>query len=142
MPTPDSTAVLKALSEALVRHYTEAIGRSDFHTAYTLTASGLRAWMSLKRFVTAHDQAARAYGGQALEYHINSFQFIFADEAARKKSKAAEGWPKSTPKEERRSCLIGFWIRDRPAQTGCWGGFLISEEDSEYRIANFTFYTQ
>ena len=138
----DHVRLIFERSVGLVRLYTDAIGRGDFHSAYTLTASGLRAWMSLKRFVTAHEQATRRYGGPALEFHIKNFQFVLADEGARKKSKADEGWAKSTPKEERRSCLIGFWVRDRSAQTGCWGGFLLSEENGEYRIAKFTFYTQ
>jgi hypothetical protein len=124
----------------LIQRYSRLIGRGDFESAYLLTAAGLRGWMSLKRFVTEHEQAARTYGGPALEYLIHKFQFVYSDDAARRKSTADEGWPKATPKQERRSCVTGFWIRDRDAQTGCAGGFLISEERHEYRIAKFTFY--
>src|SRR2546425_4659245 len=49
--SPDQVRVIFERSVALVPHYSEAIGRRDFQTAYTLTASGLRAWMSLKRFI-------------------------------------------------------------------------------------------
>jgi len=129
-------------SIALVRRYSKAIGSGEFESAYTLTDSGLRAWMSYKRFVGDHERAARRYGGPALEFHIDRFQFLYSDASARMKSKADEGWPKATPKERRRSCVTGFWIRDRAAQTGCCGGFLISEEYDEYRIASFTFYSQ
>jgi len=129
-------------SIALVRRYSNAIGSGEFESAYTLTDSGLRAWMSYKRFVSDHERAAHEYNGPALEFHIDRFQFVYSDAAARTKSKADEGWPKTTPKERRRSCVTGFWIRDRAAQTGCWGGFLISEEHDEYQIASFTFYSQ
>jgi hypothetical protein len=124
----------------LVQRYSACMGRGDFDAAYQLTAAGLRAWMSPKRFVTEHEQAARTYGGLPLDYLIDRFQFIYSDDAARRKSTADEGWPKTTPKEERRSCVTGFWICNRAAQTGCAGGFLISEEQGEYRIAKFTFY--
>jgi len=126
----------------LLRRYTSAIAKGDFDAAYAMTAGGLQAWMTKKRFVTEHEQAAKRYGGPAVEYRVDNFQFVYADDSARQKSKSDEGWPKSTPKEERRSCVIGFWIRDRKAETGCWGGFLFSEENGEYRIAKFTFYTQ
>jgi hypothetical protein len=129
-------------SIALVRRYSKHVGSGELEAAYRLTDSGLRVWMSYGRFVGAHERAAREYGGPALEFRIDRFQFVYVDAAARAKSKAGEGWPKTTPKERRRSCVTGFWIRDRAAQTGCWGGFLISEEHDEYQIASFTFYSQ
>ncbi len=123
-----------------IQRYSSCIGRGNFDAAYQLTAAGLRAWMNPKRFVTEHEQAAKTYGGLPLDYLIYRFVFVYSDDAARKKSTADEGWPKKTPKEERRSCVTGFWICDRAARTGCAGGFLISEEHDEYRIAKFTFY--
>jgi hypothetical protein len=126
----------------LVQRYSRLVGDGDFDAAYRLTASGLQAGMSKERFMAQHEQAAKRYHGPALDYLIDRFQFIYADEVARQKSKADEGWPKATPKEERCSCVTGFWIRDRSNRTGCDGGFLISEERAEYRIAHFTFYTQ
>lgn len=124
----------------VIQRYSACIGRGDFDSAYQLTAAGLRAWMNPKRFVTEHEQAAKTYGGLPQDYLIYRFQFVYSDDAARRKSTADEGWPKTTPKEERRSCVTGFWICNRAAQTGCAGGFLISEEQDEYRIAKFTFY--
>ena len=124
----------------LIQRYSGLIGRGDFESAYRLTAAGLRAWMSLKRFANEHERAAKIYRGPALDYLIYKFQFIYSDAAAQRKSTTDEGWPKKTLKEERRSCVTGFWIRDRAAQTGCAGGFLISEERDGYRIAKFTFY--
>ena len=124
----------------VIQRYSACIGRGDFNAAYQLTAAGLRAWMNSKRFVTEHEQAAKTYGGLPLNYLIYRFQFVYSDDAARRKSAADEGWPKTTAKEERRSCVTGFWICNRTAQTGCAGGFLISEEQGEYRIAKFTFY--
>jgi len=124
----------------IIQRYSACIGRGDFGAAYQLTAAGLRAWMNSKRFVTEHEQAAKTYGGLPLDYLIYRFHFVYSDDAARRKSTADEGWPKTTPKEERRSCVTGFWICNRAAQTGCAGGFLISEEQDEYRIAKFTFY--
>ncbi len=124
----------------IIQRYSACIGRGDFDAAYLLTAAGLRAWMTPKRFLTEHEQAAKTYGGLPLDYLIYRFQFVYSDDAARRKSTADEGWPKTTPKEERRSCVTGFWICNRATQTGCAGGFLISEEHDEYRIAKFTFY--
>ena len=127
-------------SIGIIQRYSAFIGRGDFDAAYQLTASGLRAWMNPKRFVTEYEQAAKTYGGLPLDYLIYRFPFVYSDDAARRKSTADEGWPKTTPKEERRSCVTGFWICNREAQTGCAGGFLISEEQNEYRIAKLTFY--
>jgi hypothetical protein len=125
----------------LVKNYSEAIGRGDFESAYRLTGAGLQNWMTFKQFVSAHEKAEREFGGPALQFDVDSFQFVWADDAARRKSTAAEGWPKTTLKEVRRSKLIGFWIRDKADQTGCWGAFWITEEDKEYRIAKFEFFT-
>src|SRR5262245_28218924 len=84
----------------LIQRYSGLIGRGDFDGAYQLTAAGLRAWMNPKRFVTEHKQAAETYGGLPLDYLIYRFQFVYSDDAARKKSTADEEWPKTTPKEE------------------------------------------
>jgi hypothetical protein len=127
-------------SIALLRRYAQLIGGGEFEAAYKLTDSGLRAWMSLKKFVSAHERAAQEYGGPALDYQINLFAFVYADEAARKKSGPREGWPKLTAKENRRGKVLGFWVRDRAAKTGCGGTLWIAEENGEYLIAQFDFW--
>ena len=123
----------------VIQRYSACVGHGDFDAAYQLTAAGLRAWMTPKRFMTEHEQAGKTYGGLPKDYLIYRLVFVYSDDAARKKSTADEGWPKTTPKEERRSCVSGFWICNRAAQTGCAGSFLISEEEGEYRIAKFDF---
>jgi hypothetical protein len=129
-------------SVVLVRRYFEVLGSGDFATAYALTDSGLRGWMSLQRFVGEHERAARKFNGPALEFQIGRFNYIYADEAARKKSNtSAEGWVKGTAKENRRGAVSGFWIRDRAAQTGCGGTLWIAEEMGDYRIAKFDYWT-
>lgn len=139
---PNGVRPIVERSLELVKNYSEAIGRGDFERAYALTGFGLRDWMTFKKFVGAHERAANEYGGPALEFHIDGFLSVLADDAACKKSTADEGWPKTTPKEVRRSRLVGFWIRDKAGQTGCWGSFYITEENKEYRVAKFEFFTQ
>jgi hypothetical protein len=124
----------------LIRRYSQVLGSGDFEAAYALTDSGLREWMSYKRFVGEHEKAARRYGGPALEFHIDRFNYVYADDTARKKSNTSvEGWPKGTPKENRRGAVGGFWVRDRATQSGCGGTLWIAEEEGEYRIAGFSF---
>jgi hypothetical protein len=139
---PDGVGPIVEHSVDLIQRYSEAVGRGDFEAAYRLTGAGLRDWMTFKRFVSTHEKAAREYGGAALEFQIDEFLFVLADAAARKKSTADEGWPKATPKDVRRSRLVGFWIRKKSLQTGCWGAFWITEENNDYRVAKFDFFTQ
>ncbi len=139
---PNGVRPVVERSLELVKNYSEAVGRGDFEAAYRLTGAGLQEWMTFKKFVGAHEKAAKEYGGPALEFHVDGFRFVLADDAARNKSNADEGWPKTTPKEVRRSRLVGFWIRDKAAETGCWGSFYITEEDKEYRVAKFEFFAQ
>jgi hypothetical protein len=128
-------------SIAFVQHYTRLVGSGDFAAAYALTEAGLRAAMSFKKFVGEHESASAEYGGPALEFRIGEVAYVLADERARRKSNtSAEGWFKGTAKEARRSRVIGFWIRDRSAQTGCGGGLWIAAEDNDYRIAKFDFW--
>ncbi|MGC3956552.1 MAG: hypothetical protein QM813_00825 [Verrucomicrobiota bacterium] len=124
----------------LLSAYTKAIGKADFDAAYRMTGSGLQARMPKKRFISIHEQAAKLYQGSALEFHIDSFVVVYADRIAAEQSNSDKTWPKATPQGVRRARLIGFWIRDRAAQTGCWGGFWITEESSKYRIDDFNFY--
>jgi hypothetical protein len=138
----DSNGVRQVVERSLelVKNYSEAIGRGDFEAAYRLTGAGLQDWMTLKRFIGAHEKAAREFDGPALQFNVEAFQFVLADDTARKKSTAEEGWPKKTTKEARRSRLLGFWIRDKAANTGCGGAFWITEENNDYRIAKFEFF--
>jgi hypothetical protein len=126
---------------ALVRRYSQLLGAGDFKAAYQLTDTGLRRSMDFNKFVREHERAAQHYHGPALEFRINQFAYVYADDAARNKSNTAEeGWPKLTPKENRRGRVLGFWIRDRAANTGCGGALWIAEESGEYRIAKFDFW--
>lgn len=128
-------------SIAVVQDYAKAVGSGDFQRAYALTDSGLRAWMTFRRFVGGHERAAQEYGGPALDFLLERFNCVYADNVARKTiNTAVEGWPKGTPKENRRSGVNGFWIRDRAAQTGCAGTLWIAEESGNYRIAKFNFW--
>ena len=137
---PQGVRSIAEHSLAIVRRHTEAVGRGDFQTAYETTGVDLRAWMSLKRFETVHRDASGKYGGPPIEFRIDGFGFVLADDQARKKSKGDEGWPKTTPKETRRAILSGFWIRDAQNH-GCYGSFWITEESDEYRVAKFDFWT-
>jgi hypothetical protein len=97
--------------------------------------------MPYKEFAGEHERAAQEYGGSALEFLMDRIAYVYSDEAARRKSNtSAEGWPKNTVKEARRGRVIGFWIRDRAAETGCGGALWIAEESNEYRIAKFDFW--
>jgi hypothetical protein len=127
-------------SVAMVCRHTEAVSRGDFQSAYDDAGADLKAWMSLKKFETTHKEASSRYGGSPMEFQIDGFAFVLADEQARKKSTKDEGWPKTTPKETRRAKLTGFWIRDGERH-GCHGSFWITEESGEYRIAKFDFWT-
>jgi hypothetical protein len=128
-------------SIAIVQEYSKAVGSGDFQRAYSLTDSGLRAWMTPKRFVGDHGRAAQDYHGPALEFLMQRINYVYADDTARKKSNTSvEGWPKGTAKENRRAAVGGFWIRDRTDQTGCAGTLWIAEESKKYRIAKFNFW--
>jgi len=136
---PDGVRSIVEHSIAIVRGHTEAVGRGDFLTAYEDTGADLRAWMSFKRFQTAHSDASSRYGGPPMEFQMDGFAFVLADGQARRKSTRDEGWPKTTPKETRRAKLTGFWIRDTQRH-GCHGSFWITEESDAYRIAKFDFW--
>jgi hypothetical protein len=126
---------------ALVRRYSQLVGAGNFKAAYQLTDIGLRDSMDFHKFIREHERAAQHYHGPALEFRMNQFAYVYADDAARKKSNTAEeGWPKLTPKENRRGRVLGFWIRDRAANTGCGGALWMAEENGEYRIAKFDFW--
>lgn len=128
-------------SIVLVRRYSGLIGSGDFEAAYAFTDSGLRARTSFKKFVGDHERAAQEFRGPALEFRIHRINYVYADDAARKKSNTSvDGWPKGTPKENRRAGISGFWIRDHAAQTGCGGTLWIAEEVTQYRIAKFDFW--
>lgn len=121
----------------VVQRYCKAVGSGDFEAACTMTDSGLRECMSYKRFMGEHERAARDCGGPALEFRIERLFAIYADEESRKKAKEKSGYPEGTPQGNRRGRVLGFWIRDRIAQTGSRGAFWIAEEAGQYRIAKF-----
>jgi hypothetical protein len=138
---PSEVRSIVERSIALVQRYSSALERGDWEAAYALTGAGLRAWMSLEKFVNSYEKAARDYGGPLRSFYIYGFSYILADESARKKSNTAnEGWPKATAKEVRRCRIHGFWLHNRDKKTGCGGSLAITEEDNEYRIVHFNFY--
>lgn len=137
---PNGVRPVVESSIALVRRYSRLIGTGDFKGAYELTDSGLRTWMNLKKFEGEHERAAQEYSGVTLQYILNQFAYVYADEASRKKSSSEEGWPKLTAKENRRARVLGFWVRDRVAKKGCGGALWIAEENKVYRIAKFDFW--
>ena len=124
----------------LITRYSQLLGTANFSAAYALTDAGLRSGMTLDKFITEHEKAAEKWGGPALEFIINEFCYLYADEEARKESAAREGWPKLTPKENRCCRVIGFWIRDGKARTGCAGGLWVAHETDGYKIAKFDFW--
>jgi hypothetical protein len=122
--------------------YSQTLGSGDLKAAHAMIDSGLRRTMSFGEFVKVHKDADRKFGGPALEFQIERFAFILTDSTARQKSKSSQhGWQKETPKEERRCRLIGFWLRDCAKGSGSRGSLWLSEENGEYRLANFDFYS-
>jgi hypothetical protein len=124
---------------AFVKLYSETVGSGDLVAAYALTDSSLRQRMRFERFEEEHREGERMYRGPALEYQIERFVYVLADDAARQ-DKSDKGWDKRVPRERRRSRVLGFWIRNREKNTGCRGRLWITEEDGEYRVADFNFY--
>jgi hypothetical protein len=125
----------------LIQRYSQTLGRGDLQAAYAMTDAGLRTLMSYEKFVNMHQEAERTYHGPALQYLIERFAYVLTDQSARQESNTSkEGWPKATAKDNRRSRVIGFWIRDTATQAGCRGSIWISEEAGEYRVTKFDFY--
>lgn len=139
---PSRAPAVVECSIALARRYSEALARGDFESAYAMTDAGLRAAMDFADFVDGHRQAERRYGGPVLELRIERLAYVLTDEEARRHSATGpEGWFKGTSKENRRCRLVGFCVRDRTTQHGCRAALWVSEENGEYRIANFDFYS-
>jgi hypothetical protein len=124
---------------AFVRNYSETLGGGDLSAAYALTGASLRERMDFDKFVQVHEEAEREFHGPALEYLIEMFVYVLTDETSRNNPKD-RGWHKNIPRAVRRARIIGFWIRDRSDNSGCRGRLWITEEDGEYRIADFDFY--
>ena len=124
---------------AFVKTYSDTVGRGDLAGAYALTDSSLRARMTQKLFEERHREAAGKFRGPALEYRIERFVYVLANDAARQDPKD-KGWEKDIPRGRRRSRVIGFWIRNRENCSGCRGRLWITEEDGDYRVADFDFY--
>jgi hypothetical protein len=124
---------------AFVKQYSDTVGSGDLAAAYALTDSSLQKRMKFERFKAEHEDAEKRYHGPALEYQIERFVYVLADDAARQ-DKKDKGWDKRVPREERRARLLGFWVRNREKNTGCRGRLWITEENGEYRVAEFDFY--
>lgn len=135
-------AAFRAIVErtiAFAHAYSETLGSGDFGAAYSMTDSCLRDRMTLDQFVREHQQAEAEFRGPAFEYRIERFVYVLADETARN-DKKDRGWRKDIPRERRRSRLLGFWIRNRASNCGCRGRMWITEEDGQFRLADFDFY--
>jgi hypothetical protein len=126
-------------SIAFVKKYSETLGLGDSAGAYAMAGASLRGRMTFEEFEEEHRQAEMTYRGPALEYQIERFVYVLADDAARN-DKQDKGWSKDVQRECRRSRIIGFWIRNREKRTGCRGRLWITEEEGEYRLAEFDFY--
>lgn len=138
---PDGVRPIVEGSIAAIRHYSELIASGDFDQAFELTDAGLQDRMDLRKFVNEHERAAQKYHGPALEFQLQRFAYVYADDVVRQESNTAnEGWPNLTAKANRRGRMLGFWIRDRAANTGCGGSLWIAEESGTYRIAKFDFF--
>jgi hypothetical protein len=136
--TSGARAVVEG-SIAFVGRYSQVLAESGFAAAYELTDTGLREIMTREQFIKLHEEGEdnRWCRGPLLEFRIERFAYILTDDAARQATKSAkDDWPKGTAKTHRRSRVIGYWIRDRAAQTICRGAIWISEENGEYRLAN------
>jgi hypothetical protein len=126
-------------SIAFVERYSRALAEEGFAAAYELVDMGLREIMSRERFVKLHEEGDdnRWCRSPLLEFRIERIAYIVTDDAAREATESAkDDWPKGTAKANRRSRVIGHWIRDRVEQTICRGAIWISEENGEYRMAN------
>ena len=127
--------------------YAKTVGSGDLKAAYALCDTGLRAAMTFEQFLQAHRDAEREFRfgkwhehGPALEFHIERFAYVLSDDSEREKSNTSdEGWFKGTAKQNRRSRVIGFWIRNGEKKTGGRGSLWLAEEHGEYRVANFDF---
>lgn len=126
---------------ATVNHFCYVICHQDYETAYELLASETKAWMSFKRFLSTLDHADSEFGGKPVDYLVERMG-ICADEAARKLSNRDGGWPKDTPKQNKRAGAGVFWIKKPGTKEGCWGALWITEENGGYRIAKFSHFLQ
>ena len=126
-------------SIAFVRKYSATLGSGALAAAYELTSASLRARIDFARFEQIHQQAESEFRGPALEYRIERFVYVLADDAARN-DKTDKGWRNDIPRDARRSRIIGFWVRNRENNSGCRGRLWITEENGEYRLADFDFY--
>ena len=123
---------------AFVQRYSQALVRNDIAAAYAMADNGLRAAMSFDEFTNLHQHGdGPRRRGPLTEFVPERVVYVLTDDEARQASNTAkEGWHKATAKENRRSRVIGFWYRDRKANTICRGALWLSEENCEYRLAN------
>lgn len=125
----------------VVDGFSKAVFRGDIETAYGLCTNELRTWMSVKRFVTILEKADSAFDGPAVDWVLEYVGAIWADEGARAQT-SSEGWPKDTPKSNRRGTVCAFWFTNREENEGRWIFFYVTEEAGGYRIAKFNQYLQ
>lgn len=125
----------------VVDGFSKAVFRGDVETAYGLCANELRTWMSVKRFVTILTTADSEFEGSAVDWALEYVAAIWADDGARAHT-SSEGWPKDTPKSNRRGTVCAFWFTNREANEGRWVFFCVTEEPGGFRIAKFNQYLQ
>jgi hypothetical protein len=125
-------------SIAFVQQYSQALVRNDIAAAYAIADNGLHVAMTFDEFTNLHQHGdGPRRRGPLIEFVLERVVYVLTDDEARQASNTAkEGWHKATAKENRRSRVIGFWYRDRKANTICRGALWLSEENLEYRLAN------
>jgi hypothetical protein len=127
----------------VVGSFSEAVFKEDLQTAYSLCANELRTWMSVKRFWTELAKADRRYGGRPVACKSERVSCIWADAVSRQKTPNTDsGWPKDTPKPNKRATVGAFWFTNPVENVGRWIFFWITEEAEGYRIAKFNQYLQ
>jgi hypothetical protein len=123
--TTNDTSVLGDVAEArniadrsldVVRRFSEAIIKQDIETAYALCANELRCSFGIKRFVTDLHTADEEYSGKPISYTPQRITWIYADEASRKESNKEGGWPKNTPKPNKRALVGGWWTAQKTSE--------------------------
>lgn len=125
----------------VIDQFSKAVFKGDIETAYGLCANELRSWMSIKRFVTTLRKADAEFDGAAVDWAVEYVAAIWADEASRVHT-SSEGWPKDTPKLNRRGTVCAFWFTNKEKNEGRWAFFYVTEEAEGFRIAKFNQYLQ
>ncbi len=124
----------------VVSRFSEAIIRGAFDEAFALCASELRMATTLDRFADQLRRQDEEWDGKPIEYEPERVVWIYASEAARRRSNKDHDWPKATPKPNKRALVNGWWTTEKPPGSRPIGRpltFWVSEEEDGYRISRF-----